>query len=195
MYVAPIIFVVPGRAPVRGHPVRPEHDLRRHPGRRSSTSSPISSLPVLATFMAGWSANNKYSLFGAMRIVAMTISYEVAPRPGAPRALSLFTGTLSLQDMVLWQNEFDIWMIFVQPLAFVIYFICVSAELNRTPDGHRRSRIGDRRRLPHRVLGHEVGPLLRHGHRLRARRVGVRARPSSSAAGRSSGSTSGFRRG
>jgi NADH-quinone oxidoreductase subunit H len=92
----------------------------------------VSGLPVLGAFMAGWSANNKYSLFGAMRIVAMTISYEV-PLVMALLGVALFTGSISLQGIVLWQSEFDIWLIFVMPLAFIIYFICVSAELNRTP--------------------------------------------------------------
>ncbi|MFN8508671.1 MAG: NADH-quinone oxidoreductase subunit NuoH [Dehalococcoidia bacterium] len=92
----------------------------------------VSSLPVLAAFMAGWSGNNKYSLFGAMRIVAMSISYEV-PLVLAMLGVVLFTGTLSLQGMVLWQKEWDIWVGMLMPIAFVIYFICVSAELNRTP--------------------------------------------------------------
>lgn len=92
----------------------------------------ISSLPVIANFMAGWSGNNKYSLFGAMRIVAMTISYE------SPLVLSLLgvvaiTGTMSLTGMVIWADDFKIWAGIVSPLALVIYFICVSAELNRTP--------------------------------------------------------------
>jgi NADH-quinone oxidoreductase subunit H len=92
----------------------------------------VSALPVIATFMAGWSANNKYSLFGAMRIVSMAISYE------SPLVLSLLgvvvmTSTISLTGMVLWTDEYNIWMAFVQPLALIIYFICVSAELNRTP--------------------------------------------------------------
>lgn len=92
----------------------------------------VSSLPVLAAFMAGWGSNNKYSLFGAMRIVAMSISYEV-PLVLALLGVALFTDSLSLQGMVLWQKEWDIWVGFLMPIAFVIYFICVSAELNRTP--------------------------------------------------------------
>jgi NADH-quinone oxidoreductase subunit H len=47
--------------------------------------------------------------------------------------VALFARSLSLQEIVLWQKEFDIWLIFVQPLAFGIFFICTSAELNRTP--------------------------------------------------------------
>ena len=34
----------------------------------------LSSLGVLSVFMAGYSSNNKYSLFGAMRVIAMLVS-------------------------------------------------------------------------------------------------------------------------
>jgi len=47
--------------------------------------------------------------------------------------LALMMGTINLQDMVEFQRHFHIWMVVVEPLAFGIYFICVSAELNRTP--------------------------------------------------------------
>jgi NADH-quinone oxidoreductase subunit H len=97
----------------------------------------ITSLPVLSMFMAGWSANNKYSLFGAMRIVSMVISYEV------PLVTALLTAVvitsnpvsngLALQGMVEWADHFKIWVGIFSPIAFVLYFICVSAELNRTP--------------------------------------------------------------
>ena len=37
----------------------------------------ITSLSVLAVWMAGWSSNNHYALLGAMRTVAMMVSYEI----------------------------------------------------------------------------------------------------------------------
>ena len=37
----------------------------------------VAALNTLAVFMAGWSSNNKYALLGAMRTVAMLISYEL----------------------------------------------------------------------------------------------------------------------
>jgi NADH-quinone oxidoreductase subunit H len=92
----------------------------------------LSSIPVIVAFMAGWSHNNKYSLFGAIRIVAMSISYE-APLVLSLLGVVLFTRTLNLNDMVFWQKDYHIWLIFLQPAAFAIYFIAVSAELNRTP--------------------------------------------------------------
>lgn len=131
MYIAPVIFVMPCVLLFAVIPFGPRMIFADIPVALLYFLA-ISSLPVLAAFMAGWSANNKYSLFGAMRIVAMTLSYEV-PLVTALLAVVVFTGTLSLQDMVFWAKDFDIWVIFLQPLAFIIYFIGVSAELNRTP--------------------------------------------------------------
>jgi NADH-quinone oxidoreductase subunit H len=131
MYLAPIIFVAPAVLLFAVIPFGPRMIFADIPVGLLYFLA-ISSIPVLASFMAGWSHNNKYSLFGAMRIVAMTISYEV-PLVLSLLGVVLFTHTLSLQDMVFWQKDFHIWVVFLQPLAFVIYFICVSAELNRTP--------------------------------------------------------------
>src|SRR5665811_2307494 len=78
-------------------------------------------MPVLAAFMAGWSANNKYSLFGAIRIISMAVSYEV-PLVLGLLGIVLFTQTLSLQDMVEWQRHYHIWLIAAEPVAFVLYF-------------------------------------------------------------------------
>lgn len=131
MYVAPIIFVAPAVMLFAVIPFGPRMIVANVPTALIYFLA-ISSIPVIAAFMSGWSHNNKYSLFGAMRIVGMTISYEV-PLVLALLSTVLFTKTLSLQDMVFWQKDFHIWVVFLQPTAFAIYFICVSAELNRTP--------------------------------------------------------------
>jgi NADH-quinone oxidoreductase subunit H len=52
----------------------------------------LSSFPSIIMFMAGWSHNNKYSLFGAMRIVAMAISYEL-PLVMTLLGMVIWTGT------------------------------------------------------------------------------------------------------
>ena len=92
----------------------------------------VSSFPTIIMFMAGWSHRNKYSLFGAMRIVAMSISYEV-PLVLALLGAVVWTDTLSLNGMVQWQADANIWVGILAPMIFIIYFICISAELNRTP--------------------------------------------------------------
>lgn len=131
MYLAPILFVAPCVLLFAVIPFGPNMVFADIPVALLYFVA-VSSLPVIAAFMAGWSGNNKYSLFGAMRIVAMSISYEV-PLVLGLLGVVLLTGTLGLQDLVWWQRDFRIWVVFVQPLALVIYFIAVSAELNRTP--------------------------------------------------------------
>ncbi len=131
MLIAPVVFVAPAVLLFAVLPFGPNMVIADIPVSLIFFLA-VSSLPVLGAFMAGWSSNNKYSLFGAMRIVAMAISYEV-PLVMGLLGVALLSGTLSLQGMVFWQKDVHLWMVFLQPIAFVVYFICVSAELNRTP--------------------------------------------------------------
>ena len=82
--------------------------------------------------MAGWSSNNKYALFGAMRAVAMSISYEI-PMVLALLTLVVFSGTMSINGIVEWQQQEDVIFILLFPLAAIAFFFSASAELNRTP--------------------------------------------------------------
>ncbi len=92
----------------------------------------ISSVCVIGIFMAGWGSNNKYSLLGGMRSAAQIISYEV------PLILSLITvamraDSLSMQKIVESQSLY--WNI-LHPdmiLAFIIYTVAATAEVNRAP--------------------------------------------------------------
>ena len=89
----------------------------------------IGSLTTVAVFMAGWSSNNRFAMFGAARAVAVLISYEV------PVVLSLLgvvmlAGSMSLNTIVEVQA---VPFLLVQPLAFFVFLAGMSAELNRTP--------------------------------------------------------------
>jgi len=92
----------------------------------------MSSLAALAVFTGGYGSNNKYALFGAMRVIAMLVTYEI-PSVLALLGLVLFTGTMNLASIVLFQEKYWLPLVLVQPLPFLIYFISSSAELNRTP--------------------------------------------------------------
>jgi len=131
MWAAPVVFVAPAVLVWAVIPFGPNMVIADIPVGLVYYLA-VAALPVLAAFVAGWSSNNKYSLFGAMRVVAMAISYEVALVLGL-LGVVLFTSTLSLQGIVEWQRAHDIWLVFLQPLAFIIYFISASAELNRPP--------------------------------------------------------------
>ncbi len=93
----------------------------------------ISSISALAIFIAGWASNNKYALLGAMRVIAMMISYEV-PLVMALLAPVLLAGTMNVAELVRWQQHVGHFFLgaFV-PISVVIYVFSSTAELNRTP--------------------------------------------------------------
>ena len=90
----------------------------------------ITSVDTIAIFMAGWSSNNKFALFGAMRAVAQLVSYEI-PLLIAILGVVVITGTMNLNEIVAHQSSLP--LILFQPLGFVIFFVAISAELNRSP--------------------------------------------------------------
>jgi len=90
----------------------------------------IGSLSVYGIVLGGWSANNKYSLLGALRSTAQMVSYEVSLGLALVGVL-MVSGTLSLTSIV--QQQSQIWNVVWQPLGFVIYFITALAETNRLP--------------------------------------------------------------
>ncbi len=90
----------------------------------------FSTLTVLAILMGGWASNNKYAVFGALRSVAQNIAYEI-PLLITTMSIILMVGSFRLTDIVAAQERH--WYILVQPLAFILYIICATAETNRTP--------------------------------------------------------------
>jgi NADH-quinone oxidoreductase subunit H len=98
----------------------------------------VSSIAVYGITLAGWASNSKYSLLGGLRSSAQMISYELSMG-------------LCMVSIVLLSNHFapenaeylrvstiveaqrEVWFIFVNPLAFLIFVTCALAELNRAP--------------------------------------------------------------
>jgi NADH-quinone oxidoreductase subunit H len=93
----------------------------------------MSSLSTLAVFLAGWSSNNHYALLGAMRTVAMMISYEI-PLSLALLSVVLMTGTMQLSGIVAWQADHNLWLIALMPFALFCFLFSSTAELNRSPN-------------------------------------------------------------
>lgn len=89
----------------------------------------ISSFTVVGVFMAGWASSNKYSLISAMRGVAQMVSYEM-PLVMAVLSVVMVSGTLSLNSIIDSQHIPNVLLL---PLASVIYFLAMSAEVNRSP--------------------------------------------------------------
>jgi NADH-quinone oxidoreductase subunit H len=92
----------------------------------------LGSTSTIVIFMAGYASNNKFALLGAMRAIAMLISYEI-PNVLALMGVVIFAGTMSLSGIVAFQDTHWTWMLFLQPLGFLIFLIGLTAEINRTP--------------------------------------------------------------
>ena len=90
----------------------------------------FSTFTVLAILAGGWASNNKYSLLGAVRSVAQNIAYEI---PLLLAVMSVVIMTNSLSFSVIVNAQRNVWFIFLQPVAGLIYLISATAETNRAP--------------------------------------------------------------
>lgn len=91
----------------------------------------VTSLCTLPVLIAGYSSGNKYSLIGGMRAVSQMISYEI-PMVFSLIGVVILAGTCNMSDIVYAQQD-SLWFICYQPVAFIIYLICATAECNRAP--------------------------------------------------------------
>nr|UFR83232.1 NADH dehydrogenase subunit 1 [Lasiopodomys raddei] len=89
-----------------------------------------SSLSVYSILWSGWASNSKYSMFGALRAVAQTISYEVTMAIILLSVL-LMNGSFSIQSLIYTQEP--LWLLIpTWPLA-MMWYISTLAETNRAP--------------------------------------------------------------
>lgn len=90
----------------------------------------ISSLSVYAILGSGWASKSKYSLLGAIRAVAQTVSYEIR------LALILLSIILIVRSFnlayIVSIQEFSWFSLSCLPL-FYIWFVSTLAETNRAP--------------------------------------------------------------
>ncbi|UHH13767.1 NADH-quinone oxidoreductase subunit H [Halobacterium litoreum] len=100
-----------------------------------------SSMASLGIVMAGYASNNKFSLLGGLRAVALTIAYEI-PLVVTGASVVMLAGTLQLGGIVDAQAQplFSIagvtvpsWYAFVNPFAFVLFLVASLAEVGRNP--------------------------------------------------------------
>ena len=91
----------------------------------------IVSLSVYGIVLAGYASNSKYPFLGGIRSSAQMISYEIAMGMSVVPVFML-VGELNLTKVVEYQAS-GAWIIFKQPLAFVIFLIAAFAETNRLP--------------------------------------------------------------
>ena len=93
----------------------------------------VASAGMYAPLLAGMSSTNKWALLGAARTVVQLLSFEVVSGL-ALLAPIMMIGSLSLIDINDYQiGGFTSWLVWKQPLAFILFVIAGFAETNRTP--------------------------------------------------------------
>ena len=93
----------------------------------------ITALGVYGVVLAGWAANNKYGMLGALRSSAQMFSYELALGLSWVGVIML-AGSFQIADIVNAQaGWFWRWNAFWQLPAFVVYFVAATAEVARIP--------------------------------------------------------------
>ena len=93
----------------------------------------ITSLGVYGIVLAGYASNSKYPFLGGIRSSAQMISYEIAMGLSVVPVF-LLVGNLNLSAVTAYQaGGLGDWLIFKQPLAFIIFMIAAFAETNRLP--------------------------------------------------------------
>ncbi len=88
-------------------------------------------IPTIALFLLGWLSRNIFSAIGGIRAVTQLFIYEV------PFFLALLTpaimaGSWSISEIVVWQQQ-NLWIVFLQPIGFIVALIGLQAKLERTP--------------------------------------------------------------
>lgn len=90
----------------------------------------VTSIGVYGIVLAGWGSNSKYAILGGIRASAQMISYELAFGLTLLPPIML-AGSMDLGEIVFAQR--GLWFVFLQPVAAVIFYIAVMAELQRSP--------------------------------------------------------------
>jgi NADH-quinone oxidoreductase subunit H len=97
----------------------------------------MTGMGVYGLTLAGWSSNNKYSLFGGLRSSAQLISYELSMGLSLIGVI-MISGTLQIDDIVrhqttYWNGWIPQWNILLQPIGFITFVVASFAETNRLP--------------------------------------------------------------
>lgn len=90
----------------------------------------ISSLSIYRILYGGWSSFSKYSIIGCLRATAQLISYEVSLGIIIMSLISI-NGNLNLLEILIFQLYIK--NIFIFFPIFILFFISILAETNRTP--------------------------------------------------------------
>lgn len=90
----------------------------------------VLSIVPIGLVMAGWASNSKWSLVGGMRAAGQQIAYEV-PLLLAVLGPVMMAGSMDLSKIV--EAQKNLWFVFPQFIAFVVYAIAAQADTQQTP--------------------------------------------------------------
>jgi len=91
----------------------------------------VMAIGLFGPLLGGMASANKFALLSAARASAVFISYEVVTGLSVLAPI-MMVGSLSLIDFNNYQIE-NGWIIWSQPLAFILFWIAAFAETGRTP--------------------------------------------------------------
>jgi len=87
---------------------------------------------IYGPLLAGMAQANKWGIIGSARTAIQFLSFEVITGFSLIAPIML-VGSMSFVDFNNFQAEEGVWMMFYQPVAFVLFLIAGFAETNRTP--------------------------------------------------------------
>ena len=129
--LAPVLVVVPALFGFALLPLAPGLTVLDHPYSLLLFLA-VGSLALLGIFAAGWGSHNAYALLSALRSVAIAVSYEI-PLIFALLVPALAFGTFRLESLVRHQATLPFIVAPVGLVSFVIFFISMLAEANKSP--------------------------------------------------------------
>ena len=138
--IAPIISAIAAFAALAPVPFLPEFEVFGHTIRPILADinvgvlyiAGVAAVCVFSPLAAGLASYNKFALISAARAVVALLSFEVVAGM-ALLSVVMVTSSLSLVDINNYQKGIFNWLIFKQPLAFVLFVMASFVECNRTP--------------------------------------------------------------
>ena len=135
-FVAPYLAFAPVFVAFMALPFGPDFVFERRLSVSLLWVLAILGVEVIGVILAGWSSNNKWSVYGAMREACQLISYEI-PLGLSILVVVLTVGTLDLVHLSAMQaNGITDWLVFRQPftaLAAGTFFVASLASNKRAP--------------------------------------------------------------
>ncbi len=128
-WIAPFVVFVPSFLAYLPLAFGPELAVTRMDTGLLFLLAALSIIP-LGVVMAGWASNSKWSLVGGMRAAGQQIAYEV-PLLLAVLGPVMMAGSMDLSKIV--EAQKNLWFVFPQFIAFVIYVIAAQADTQQTP--------------------------------------------------------------